>query len=127
MVIIGMDGVGHCISVQFSQSFILGAYGCNGAWSEAYLDYVSSKQGGVVEKESCARYTGKDGTCKRDEDCSYDSVIVEDFVQISGGDGEQMKALGILIFSLKQNYNFSSLLVYQAPVVAYFRVNIFVI
>ena len=71
-----------------------GAYGCDGAWGEAYLDYIVTKQNGTVEQESCAGYTGSEGTCANNKDCVYNRAVVNDWIRYTGGDDEEMKAMG---------------------------------
>ena len=71
-----------------------GAYGCGGAKGEAYMHYLTHKDG-VLEQESCAKYKAKDGQCFKKSSCTYKEAEVDNFILMSGrGDGEEMKALG---------------------------------
>merc|ERR1712029_100984 len=44
-----------------------GAFGCDGAWPQAYYDWVIKQNDGRLEKEDCAPYQAKDRTCVEDE------------------------------------------------------------
>ena len=41
-----------------------GAFGCSGAWPQAYLDYLETVSGGQMQTESSYPYTGTDGACR---------------------------------------------------------------
>merc|ERR1712198_803821 len=48
-----------------------GAFGCDGAWPQAYYDWVIKQNDGRLEKEDCAPYQAKDRTCVDDDSCNY--------------------------------------------------------
>merc|ERR1712136_74281 len=52
-----------------------GAFGCDGAWPQAYYDWVIKQNDGRLEKEDCAPYQAKDRTCVDDDSrcCDADS------------------------------------------------------
>jgi len=45
-----------------------GAHGCDGAWIQAYIDYMAKKHHGKVQKESAYPYEAEDLSCRIDSD-----------------------------------------------------------
>merc|ERR1712168_1130369 len=52
-----------------------GAFGCDGAWPQAYYDWVIKQNAGRLEKEDCAPYQGRDRSCVYEDNrcCEADS------------------------------------------------------
>merc|ERR1712027_175738 len=48
-----------------------GAFGCDGAWPQAYYDWIVNNNGGRLEKEDCAPYHAADRSCSDDDSCNY--------------------------------------------------------
>jgi len=48
-----------------------GAFGCDGAWPQAYIDYLVNVNDGRNEEESCYPYTASDDQCKESSSCNY--------------------------------------------------------
>ena len=71
-----------------------GANGCDGAWAEAYFDFALTQQNGTVEMESCAPYNATEKECVDQADCVYRAAKLDNWVRYTGGDDEEMKALG---------------------------------
>jgi hypothetical protein len=44
-----------------------GAFGCNGAWPQAYFDYLETVSGGRMQTEQSYPYTASDGQCRQTE------------------------------------------------------------
>merc|ERR1711962_1245048 len=56
-----------------------GAFGCDGAWPQAYYDWIVKQNAGRLEKEDCAPYQGKDRSCVDDDSCNYMGAHVTGF------------------------------------------------
>merc|ERR1719316_1154092 len=56
-----------------------GAFGCDGAWPQAYMDWIIQENNGRVELESCAPYHANDRTCQDDDTCNYGDATVTGF------------------------------------------------
>ena len=59
---------------------------------------------GSVEMESCAPYNATEQACLYNQDCVYKQAIVNDWVRTTGGDDEEMKALGKMVNCIKTFY-----------------------
>ena len=42
-----------------------GAFGCSGAWPQAYFDYFETVSGGRTQTERAYPYTATDGQCRQ--------------------------------------------------------------
>ena len=51
----------------------LGAYGCQGAWPQAYFDYVQTISDGRMQTEAAYPYTGHNGHCRQTDQGSSNS------------------------------------------------------
>merc|ERR1712025_248008 len=56
-----------------------GAFGCDGAWPQAYYDWIIKQNAGRLEKEDCAPYQGRDRSCVDDDSCNYMGAHVTGF------------------------------------------------
>jgi len=56
-----------------------GAFGCDGAWPQSYMDWIVQNNDGRVEKENCAPYHAQDRTCADDDSCNYSGAKITGF------------------------------------------------
>jgi len=56
-----------------------GAFGCDGAWPQSYMDWIVQNNDGRVEKENCAPYHAQDRTCSDDDSCNYSGAKITGF------------------------------------------------
>jgi len=70
-----------------------GAFGCDGAWPQAYYDWLINNNGGRVEKEDCAPYHAQDKHCHDDDSCDYKGAKITGFYNKWHTTDEEMKEL----------------------------------
>jgi len=70
-----------------------GAFGCDGAWPQSYMDWIVKNNQGYVEKETCAPYHANDRTCNDDDSCNYMDSRVTGFYNKWHSTEAEMKEL----------------------------------
>lgn len=70
-----------------------GAFGCDGAWPQAYYDWIVTKNDGRLEKESCEPYQAHDRTCNDDDSCNYMGAHLTGFYNKWYTNEEEMKEI----------------------------------
>lgn len=68
-----------------------GAFGCSGAWPQAYFDYLETVSNGYTQKESSYPYTGTDGRCKSTEQGWYTAAHQLEWKNIWNADEKVVK------------------------------------
>lgn len=69
----------------------LGAFGCSGAWPQAYFDYMEKYESGRVQTESAYPYTAQDGSCRSSASGWY-NVAQTSWKNVWSPDEESIKA-----------------------------------
>ena len=54
----------------------LATNGCDGWWTNTYLESIVSQNGGKLEQESCCPYTATDNHCVDDNSCDYTAASI---------------------------------------------------
>jgi len=70
-----------------------GAFGCDGAWPQAYYDWIVNKNGGRVEQEDCEPYTAQDHDCNDNDACNYMGAHMTGFYNKWYTNEDEMKEL----------------------------------
>ena len=70
-----------------------GAFGCDGAWPQAYYDWIVNENGGRLEQESCAPYHAADRSCNDDNSCDYKGAHLTGFYNKWYTNEEEMKEI----------------------------------
>ena len=70
-----------------------GAFGCDGAWPQAYYDWIVQQNAGRVEREDCAPYTAADAACRDADSCDYAGAHMTGFYNKWYSSEEEMKEL----------------------------------
>ena len=70
-----------------------GAYGCQGAWPQAYFAFLPNEHAGRHQTEEAYPYTAEDGSCKATSSGYYTGGAMTSAINYWGTDDNDLKAL----------------------------------